>query len=219
MDRNSKGQFIKGRGIKDLTGKRFGRLKVLKISNKRSGRKTYWVCQCDCGNIKEIRSDCLGIVNSCGCIKKEQDRINLIANHRHKLSGTRLYSEWQGMKKRCLDKSCKGYKNYGGRGIKICNEWLIFDNFSEWALKNGYKDNLTIDRINNTGNYEPSNCRWATNKEQCNNRRSNILITYQGKTQTLMQWCEELKMDYKLCYSRFKRGLPLDKVFFNGYLR
>lgn len=219
MGRNLKGQFIKGNGLKDLTGERFGRLLVLRKSNKKNGRKTYWICQCDCGNVKEIRSDCLGIVKSCGCIKKEQDKVNLEANHRHKLSGTRLYQEWQGIKSRCLDKRNKRYNDYGGRGIKICTEWLIPDNFFKWALDNGYKDTLTIDRINNDGNYDPSNCRWVDNKSQSNNRRSNILITYQNKTQTLMQWCEELRLDYKRCYSRYKRGLSLDKVFFDGDLR
>ena len=219
MSRNSKGQFIKGAGIVDKTGEKFGRLTVLRMSDKKSGRKTYWVCQCECGNIKEVRSDCLGVVNSCGCLKKEQDKVNLEANHRHKFSGTRLYNEWQGIKKRCIDKTNKRYKDYGGRGITICSEWLVPDNFFEWAIKNGYNDSLTIDRIDNDGNYEPSNCRWVDNKTQSNNRRSNILINYSGKIQTLKQWCEELNINYKRSCDRYKRGLPLEKVFFDGDLR
>lgn len=219
MCRNSKGQFIKGTGIVDKTGEKFGRLIVLRMSDRKSGRKTYWLCQCECGNIKEIRSDCLGIVKSCGCLKREQDRINLESNHKHKLSGTRLYNEWQGIKGRCTDKNNKRYNDYGGRGITICSEWLVPDKFFEWAIKNGYNDNLTIDRIDNNGNYEPSNCRWVDNKTQSNNKRTNILINYNGRIQTLKQWCEEFDIDYRRSWNRHRRGLSLDKVFFDGDLR
>lgn len=219
MGRNSKGQFIKGTGVVDKTGEVFGRLTVLRRSDRKSGRKTYWVCQCECGNIKEVRSDCLGIVNSCGCLKREQNKINLEANHRHKLSGTRLYNEWQCIKRRCLNKNDKRYSDYGGRGIRLCDEWLVPDNFFEWAMANGYRDDLTIDRVNNNCDYEPSNCRWVDNKTQSNNKRSNILINYCGKVQTLKQWCEELNINYKRSWDRYKRGLPLEKVFFDGDLR
>ena len=119
MDRNSKGQFVKGKNIRDKTGKKYGRLTVLSLSKKRSGRKTYWNCICECGNTVEVRSDCLGTTLSCGCLKREQNRINLTANHSHKQSRTRLYHIWQNMKSRCYNQNNKRYENYGRKGIKV----------------------------------------------------------------------------------------------------
>ena len=217
--RNSKGQFMKGQGIVDKTGERYGRLVVVGLSDKRQGRKTFWTCKCDCGNIKDVRSDSLGAILSCGCLKKEQDKTNLTKNHRHLKSRTRLYREWQNMKRRCLNCNDKRYSYYGGRGIKICKEWLVPDNFFEWALSNGYSDELTIDRIDANGNYEPTNCRWATIKEQCNNRRSNVLLTYNGKTQNITQWAEELGLNVRTCFSRYNYGYSVEKILFKGDLR
>lgn len=174
---------------KDLTGQVYGRLKAIRVDEVLSTRKTYWVCECECGNIKIVRSDSLqdGRVKSCGCLKKEQDRKNLEANHSHKMSKTRIYTEWQGIKSRCLYVNNDCYERYGGRGIKICDEWIeSFESFRDWSFKNGYSDILTIDRINNNGNYEPGNCRWVDNKTQCNNRRSNIIIKYKDEDLTLM---------------------------------
>lgn len=196
----------------DLTGKRYGRLKVIGIAEKRiSGKREryYWDCECDCGNHKKVRTDCLTseLVKSCGCMKKEQDRINLVANHRHKLSGTRIYREWQGMKRRCLKPNDKAYNNYGGRSITICDEWLDKpDKFFEWAFQNGYRDDLTIDRIDVNGNYEPSNCRWADIKTQCRNRRSNVYIDYKGKKITLIELSEITKLPYHTLSRRYHKG-------------
>lgn len=118
----------------------------------------------------------------------------------------RLYSIYQGMTKRCYYPDNQNYKYYGGKGIVICNEWKSdFSAFKKWSLENGYQDNLTIDRINTNGNYEPSNCRWVSMKEQCNNRTSNHLITYKGKTQNLKQWCIELNLNYGIMESRINR--------------
>ena len=132
--------------VNDLTGKRFGRLLVLGIDDKNS-RKTYWVCQCDCGNIKSIRSDALveGKTISCGCKKKEQDKVNLIKtaakkkynnskNDIGKVGGTRLYNIWQKMKSRCYNENDKRYDRYGGRGIRVCDEWKEYVNFHKWAI-------------------------------------------------------------------------------------
>ena len=201
----------------DLTGKKFGKLEVIGVHDTGS-RKTYYVCQCDCGNIKVVRADALisGATKSCGCIKKEQDKINLTANHKHKMSGTRIYETWQDMKRRCYNKQNARYDRYGGRGITVCDEWLNnFQSFYDWAISNGYSDDLTIDRIDNDGNYEPSNCRWSTAKEQCNNRGSNINITIGNATKSLMCWCEIFNVDYKKVYARYKRNgyEGIDRLF------
>ena len=116
------------------------------------------------------------------------------------------------MKRRCNNINDKDYKNYGGRNIKICNEWLIdYSNFYNWAMQNGYQGDLTIDRINNDGNYEPSNCRWVTMKKQLNNQRRNKKYTYKNKTQTLSQWCEEYGFNYTTLRERLK-NMPFEKA-------
>ena len=201
----------------DLTGKKFGKLEVIGVHDTGS-RKTYYVCQCDCGNVKVVRADSLisGATKSCGCIKKEQDKTNLSTSHRHKMSGTRIYETWQDMKRRCYNKQNARYDRYGGRGIKVCEEWLNnFQSFYDWAIRKGYYDDLTIDRIDNDGNYEPSNCRWSTVKEQCNNRSSNINITIGNATKSLMSWCEIFNVDYKKVHARYQRNgyESIDRLF------
>lgn len=194
---------------KDLTGQVYGRLKVIEVDEVLSTKRTFWVCECICGNKKTVRSDSLqdGSVKSCGCLKKEQDRKNLEANHSHKMSKTRIYQELQGVKARCLNNNNKRYENYGGRGIKICDEWMqSFESFRDWSFENGYSDTLTIDRINNDGNYEPGNCRWVDNKTQCNNRGSNIIIKYKDENLTMMQVSEITGINYAVLNSRYIRG-------------
>lgn len=175
--------------LQDLTGKRFERLVVVErtANNK---RQPVWICKCDCGNYTKVQSSNLksGNVRSCGCLAKE-----IKPSLTHGLHGTRLYEIWHGMKQRCYLPTVKPYKNYGGRGIKVCDEWKNdFMSFYNWAITNGYREYLTLDRIDNDGNYEPNNCRWITRKEQSNNKRTNRYITYNGKTHTLSQWCEIL---------------------------
>ncbi len=205
------------RTFNDLTGKRFGRLVVIGVDD-RGTRKTYYNCQCDCGNVKSVRADSLlcGAIRSCGCMKKEQDRINLEANHSHKQSGTRLYKIWQGMKKRCYNPHDTRYDRYGGRGIIICDEWREnFQAFHDWAVQNGYDETLTIDRIDNDGNYCPENCRWSSNEEQARNRSSNIKITIGNATKTLTEWCEIFQVDYRMVLARYKRNgfIGIDELF------
>lgn len=153
---------------------------------------------CDCGNIKNINKYHLiyGMTKSCGCLV-----------NKHGESYTKLYDVFSAMKQRCYNKNNKSYVNYGKRGIAVCDEWL-HDNslFFEWAMNNGYKEGLQIDRIDVNGNYEPSNCRWVDNKVNCNNRRNNVLLTYQGKTRTMKQWAEELGVNYCTIKARHKRG-------------
>ena len=203
--------------INNLMGKKFGRLTVIGMDDRPS-RKTYWICQCECGNIKSVRSDGLtqGMVKSCGWLKKEQDKINLTANHSHKQSGTRLYQIWIGMKDRCYNIHNLRYHRYGGRGIEVCEEWKNnFENFYNWAIKNGYSDTLTIDRIDNNGNYDGSNCRWSSIKEQCNNRSTNINITIGNSTRTLTEWCDIFELDYRKIHARYtKNGFKgIDQLF------
>ena len=197
--------------FKNLTGEKFGRLTVIGVSRKvESGNREryYWRCKCDCGNEKEVRTDCLtsGLVKSCGCLKKDQDKINLTKYHKHKLSHTKLWDTYYGMKSRCYDKTDKRYSDYGGRGIEICPEWLEnFENFVSWSLENGFDDNLQIDRIDNDSGYSPQNCRWVSIKENCRNRRSNVMIEYQGKMITLVELSEILNIPYKTAYSKYRK--------------
>ena len=176
--RNEKGQFMMMR--EDLKGKKFNKLTALSFSHKGKNRKTYWNFICDCGKLKTLRSDCVknGSIKSCGCLKQEQDIENLNLNKTlskeivHDKTYETLVRRWFSMKSRCYDKHNPAYKNYGGRGIKVCDEWLYnFENYYYWCINNGYKKELEIDRTNNDGNYEPSNCRFVTKKENCNNRR------------------------------------------------
>ena len=197
--------------VKSLIGKRFGRLTVLDIAGKDNQKKYFWLCKCDCGNIKKIRGSSLnfGSTKSCGCLWKEA----LLENGKkgtHHMTNTQEYNIWAIMKQRCLNKNNPKYKNYGGRGIKVCEEWLKFDNF--------YKDmgerpeGKSIDRIDNEKGYFKENCRWATLKQQGRNKRNNRIITYKGKTMCLPEWAEALKITYSSLEHRLNRGWNLERA-------
>jgi len=157
----------------DLVGRRFGRLIVLSDTGKKYGRNTIWLCQCNCGKLTEVRGDRLkaGNIKSCGCLRKERIKeSNTI--HGDSCGGkiSRLYNIWRKMKSRCFNPKQQGYKYYGGKGIKVCDEWKNnYLAFKSWALANGYRNNLTIDRIDSDGNYCPKNCRWLTLSENVRN--------------------------------------------------
>lgn len=157
--------------INDLTGKKFGRLKVIEYYGSNKNGRALWLCKCDCGKTKSVLGNSLlcGLTLSCGCYNKEKAQKR---RTKHSLSYSKLYKVWNGMKTRCYNKNFIYYCNYGGRGITICYEWLNdFEIFYKWAISNGYEEGLTIDRINNDGNYEPNNCRWITRAEQNRNQR------------------------------------------------
>lgn len=125
----------------------------------------------------------------------------------HGDSGTKLYKCWENMKMRCLNPKSSSYSHYGGKGISVCKDWKEnYINFRKWALLNGYEIGLSIDRIDNDGNYCPENCRWVTLKIQCNNRTSNQVISYLGETLTAAQWCKKLSINAKAVYGRLERG-------------
>ncbi len=195
--------------VKDITGNKYGRLTVLGLDSIRN-RSSYWLCLCECGNEKVVRNDCLksGNTQSCGCLNHEHGRVI------HGLVRTRLYRIYHAMKQRCYNPNANRYDRYGERGIRICDEWLnSFSAFAEWAISNGYADGLTIDRINNDGNYEPSNCRWVTQRVQMRNTSRNTIIEYNGERRILTDWCELYGVDTATAVQRIARGWTLDRVF------
>lgn len=195
---------------KDLTGQKFGRLTVLEfVPNNKP--HSYWKCKCECGQLKTIPTKDLKKVTSCGCLKKEQ---NKKSNITHGGFGTRLYECWISIKQRCQNPTSQAYKNYGGRGIKVCDEWLNdFTAFYNWAMNNGYSDELTIERIDVNGNYEPFNCMWTDMKAQARNRRNNIVLNYDGIDMTLIEIAEKLGLKYTTLHSRYTRGDRGERLF------
>ncbi len=155
----------------NLSGKKYGKLTVISPNGRNTNGDVMWKCKCDCGNISIVRGRNLrsGFTTSCGCNQKEAvRRANVIHGH----CNTRIHRIWSAMKQRCYNPNNTAFQNYGGRGIKVCDDWLHdFLEFESWAEKHGYDDTLTIDRMNNDGNYEPSNCRWITRAEQNKNKR------------------------------------------------
>lgn len=182
----------------DLTGRRFGKLTVLAEHPERNGKEIMWVCKCDCGNTKIIAGHNLrsGGSTTCGC-----------STRKHGMRNTRLWSIWDGMRKRCYNPSHPYYFIYGGRGITICEEWLQdHAKFFEWALANGYQDDLTIDRIDFNGNYCPDNCRFVDVVTQLNNRSNNCHVEINGENKTLGEWSRITGIGYQTIYRRYRRG-------------
>ena len=193
------------RNIVDLTGKRFGSLFVIERFGSTHSGKATWKCVCDCGTEKIVEGHRLrsGQTKSCGCCRN-------LGHPKHGQSKTRLYRTWQHIKTRCLNPNYDRYKWYGGRGITVCEEWLVFENFYDWAIKNGYNDSLTIDRINPDAGYEPANCRWVTMETQANYRRSNVDIEIGGISHTVAEWSKKTGVRYNDIYHQFRAGKNLD---------
>ena len=185
----------------DLTGQRFGKLAVVNLVGKENNRYI-WHCKCDCGVEKDIAARYLqeGKSHSCGCIR-------IIGKPTHGDSTSRLHRIWKGMKDRCNNTNHKDYHLYGARGIKVCQAWNDdYSSFMQWAYANGYNDCLSIDRINNDGDYEPDNCCWADNVTQGNNRRTNRLIEIGGETHTMKEWANITGISYDIIKYRVKTG-------------
>lgn len=182
--------------MKDITGMKFGRLTVLRLSHKDKRQECHWLCKCECGNEKTVSGNKLrsGNTKSCGCMQKEF--LDGRLRRKHGLTNTKLYATWENMKHRCGDPKNWMYPHYGGRGIKVCEEWLDSSAFIEWALSHGYKEGLSIERINVDGNYEPDNCKWVELKEQYLNRTDSHFVTAFGKTQTISEWAKESGLKY-----------------------
>ena len=174
--------------VKEMKNKKFGRLLVLeRVENNKYGCAR-WLCKCDCGTTKVVLGQSLrnGSIVSCGCYQRDNTSSR---QTKHGESKTRLYREWQQMKSRCTNPNYKFYSYYGGRGITIADEWMNdYTAFRDWSLANGYSEKLTLDRISQNGNYEPSNCRWVSRKVQQNNTRRCRYYTINGDTKTISEW-------------------------------
>lgn len=196
---------------KDITNLKFGRLTAMYVSGKSKSRECIWHCKCDCGNEIDVVGSSLrnGNTKSCGCWNKECPKPN---TKKHGMTNTRIYNIWKSMNQRCYNKNAISYKHYGGRGIKVCSEWRGNDgflNFYNWAINNGYSEELTIDRIDNDGNYEPLNCRWETNINQQNNKSNNTYIEYLGKTYTLAQLSKKYNINSDTLSQRIRNDWDL----------
>jgi len=193
------------RKIEVKPGDRFNRLVVISEAESHrhpNGKLSRRInCKCDCGNEVTVLLNSLyhGKVKSCGCLQKEK---TTEAHYKHGASKTRLHNIWTKMHERCEKEYCKQYKYYGARGIKVCDEWQEFVPFRDWAMNNGYKKDLTIERINVNGSYCPENCCWISSSEQMRNRTDRAWYTYNGKTQLLVDWAKDLDTDVRTLWAR-----------------
>lgn len=209
------GKFISC--YKKLAGKRFGRLTVLSYQGNDKNRAALWLCRCDCGNEIVKTSSYLthSKVASCGCLAKEKCQRMGKSNLKYPNAIPRLLSIWTGMKYRCNNEKSTDWKNYGGRGIKICEDWMnSFDSFQYWAIFNGYKEGLTIERKDVNGDYCPENCCWIANKEQIWNRTTTIRVDIDGKQYVLKDLCDKYNLVYNRVVQRIKKGWDIKIALF-----
>lgn len=193
----------------DMTGQRYGRLSVIEMAGHNKHRQRLWRCVCDCGNTVEV----LGFLlrqeqtQSCGCLQKEAIAS---VNKKHGMSGTQIFHVHRSMMDRCYMQTSHAYKNYGGRGITVCERWHDFENF--YADMGDKPKGMTLERMDNDGPYSPDNVRWASYKDQANNRRSNVVLEFEGKKQTMQQWCDDLGLKIGTVWARLNRGWSVDRA-------
>lgn len=206
----------------NLTGRRFGRLTVIEPIGT-IGLRYKWRCKCDCGNEAVVLGNNLGKSTfSCGCYARERSSERLAT---HRKSKTRLFPIWQSIKQRCENVQCHAYADYGGRGIKVCDEWdNDFTAFEKWAFSHGYDENAargqcTIDRIDVDGNYEPSNCRWITASEQQNNKRTRVEVEWDGRKMSVADWSRETGLSHSTILGRINRGWSAERALTTAPLR
>lgn len=189
----------------DLTGQKFGKLTVMAVSHKDKNIGVFWVCRCDCGNSTVVYRGHLksGHTKSCGC---------LLAKHGHLASykRTKTYYTWVSMRQRCDNPNSEAYDNYGGRGIKVCKRWIIFENFLEDMGES--PTDLQLDRIDNDGDYYKENCRWITSKQNSRNKRDNRILTLYGVTKCSIEWSEKLGINYQTLCTRLSRGWSTERA-------
>lgn len=208
--RDKSGKYISMPKIN--VGDKFGRLTVIDDAGIVKAKRRY-LCSCSCGSQLVVLMDSLlrGKTKSCGCLRKEITAENHI---RHGQRSSRLYGIWRNMKSRCLNPNATRFENHGGRGITLCDDWMSFESFYNWAINNGYQDNLTIERVDNDGGYCPENCKWGTNYDQQRNKRNNHFIEFNGERKTLKEWSEILGLSYSALILRLNRlKWSVDKAF------
>lgn len=195
----------------DISGRRFGRLIVVERVGTIRGQAA-WRCECDCGKTAIVPSHDLkrGSTKSCGCYAADLSRQRL---ETHGMTKTRIFRIWTGMLSRCSNNKDCAFVFYGGHGISVCDEWRNdFARFHDWSIRNGYKKDLTIDRIDNNGNYCPDNCRWASPRVQANNRRTTRYLTVMCETKTISEWADIYGIKYGTIFCRLKDGWDEEKA-------
>lgn len=210
---------VRNRGLKDYSGTRFGRLVAVALVERDEDRNNHiWRFACDCGATtdKRIKNVSSGHTRSCGCLHRD---ITTARNYVHGFTKSEFaaYRSWKDMRGRCRNPKNSDYKDYGGRGISVCERW---EDFAAFLADMGSRpDRTTLDRIDVNGDYTPENCRWANAKQQANNKRSNHLIEMNGETRTLQSWCTQFGLEPSKVRYRLKRGWPLVKAFSLGDFR
>ena len=205
--------------IDNIAGKKFNKLTAISFDSVSNSGNHKWLFSCECGNKKVILKSHAksGHTKSCGCYNSDLTiKRNTKHNNCKRIGRSKAYSTWSSIKKRCYNFNQSNYERYGARGIKVCDKWVeSFENFLEDMGEPPTAEH-SIDRINNNGDYEPSNCKWSSVEEQANNKRNSIIITFNNKKQTLAQWCRELNLNYKSTYKKVRNNKSIESIFNYG---
>lgn len=204
---------------KNLISQKFGLWTVIDYAGSRKNSENknvrYWKCKCDCGTVRDVLEQSLkqGLSKSCGCVRSMKiAEVGRTMGVKHGMTNTRLYRIYKHMRNRCYREKDIRYPEYGGRGITVCDEWMYFEPFAEWALSNGYSDSLTLDRIDVNGNYSPDNCRWADIITQASNKRNVKIYEYNNEKHTIAEWARIYDMNYKKLWKRLTNGWDIEKA-------